>query len=378
MSNRSAAEYLPPSDGVDGEHGVNPMVQEEQSVRRAKLTLRSPDEILAMQFDDSDIILGDRLLAKGQSLVLAAAGGTGKSRLLLQLPACVTSKQNFLGFHTGGDDLRWMVLQTENSNRRLQQDLNHLKTWLGSDWLKFTGQVLIHTIENDTDGFVSLESPENVSAIECAIADAKPDVVCIDPLNDFGIGDLNKDADMRATLLRLSRACRRGKPDRAIVALHHAITGRSGAAKATGYDRSSFARNSKSLFAWTRAQINLAPVDPNSNERLIVGCGKSNNGREFPAFGIRLNPDTFIYETDISIDVQAWEKEISGQRNREPLMSPGRVRELCRMPMRKSELAKAIVDDCGCYRGSAYRYITLAVQAHKLQFNKDHETYCPK
>ncbi|MBM3839270.1 MAG: hypothetical protein FJ398_15140 [Verrucomicrobia bacterium] len=33
-----------------------------------KLSIRNPNEILAMQFDDSDIILGDRLLAKGQSL----------------------------------------------------------------------------------------------------------------------------------------------------------------------------------------------------------------------------------------------------------------------------------------------------------------------
>ena len=341
--------------------------------------MRSPDEILGLQFDDSDIILGDRLLALFQQLVIAAAGGIGKSRLLLQLIACIVTGRKFLTMDTSGSALRWLILQTENANRRLQQDLSRLKAWLGeADWQRFAAQVVIHTIENDTDGFVSLDSPENQMAITEAITSSKADGVVVDPLNDFAIGDLNKDADMKATLQALSRLCRRGKPQRPIVALHHALTGKGGAVKATGYDRSSFSRNSKTLFAWTRGQINLAPVDPDSNERLIVACGKCSNGREFPAFGIRLNPETFIYEFDSTIDVAAWEQGMSGQSNKEPLMSPERVRELCRIPMTKIELANAIIEDCGCYRGSAYRYIKRAVQAHKLHFNKERETYCAK
>src|SRR5207245_2742064 len=51
-------------------------VEAEAEAEPAKsLTIRAPDEILAMDFDDSDIILGDRLLALGQSLVMAGAGG---------------------------------------------------------------------------------------------------------------------------------------------------------------------------------------------------------------------------------------------------------------------------------------------------------------
>ena len=162
-------------------------------------------------------------------------------------------------------------------------------------------------------------------------------------------------------------------------ALHHALTGKAGASKATGFDRASFGRNSKTLHAWTRAQINLAPVDADSNERLIVACGKCSNGREFQTFAVRLNPDTMIYEVDPTVDVSQWETEITGAKDTKPLMNSARVRELCAVAgSTKAELAKVIMDDCGCYRGSAYRYMVRAEQAKKISFNKSHETYFRK
>ena len=344
--------------------------------KAAGFTIRKPSEFLEMRFDDSDIILGDRLAAVGQSLVIAAAGGTGKSRLLLQIAACVTTGRKFLSFDTGGSSLRWLILQTENSNRRLKADLTRLREWLGDDWVKFDEQVRIHAVENDTDGFVSLADPENVANIEAAIAEHKADIIGADPLNDFAIGDLNKDADMKATLQALSRICRKGNPHRLIIALHHAITGRSGSAKATGYDRASFARNSKVLHAWSRGQINLAPVDPETNDRLIVACGKCSNGREFLPFGIKLNPETMLYECDPTVDVKAWEAEMSSKGNNEPLMTPARVKELCGLPKTKAELARAIREDCGCVRQVSYKYIKRAEQARKIRFNTRNETYC--
>lgn len=285
-----------------------------ESAARPKLTLRKPDEILAMQFDDSDIILGDRLFAKGQSLVIAGQGGLGKSRLLLQFAACVISGRKFLAFDTAGSGLRWLILQVQNSNRRLKDDLARIKAWLGAaDWRRFNEQVIIHTLENDQDGFVSLDSLDNQAAIQAVIQETEPDIICADPLDEFGVGDLNKDADMKATLTALSRLCRRGNPQRGIVVLHHAVTGRGGAAKATGYDRASFARNSKTLLAWTRGQFNLASVDEDNYDRLIVACGKCSNGREFQPLAIRLNPDTMLYECDSSVNVKAWATDMNGR-----------------------------------------------------------------
>jgi hypothetical protein len=366
--NTAIAEWLPtPAEMEAG----------EPSTQRAKLTLRSPDEILAMQFDDSDIICGDRLIAKAQSFVMAGAGGLGKSRLLIQLAASVVTRREFLKFTTGGHDLRWLILQTENSNRRYQSDLVHLKSWLGKDWDKFNEQVVFHTLEQDSDADVSLDSVANQSAIIEVIETSKADVIGIDPLTDFGIGDLNKDTDMRATVSTLARICRRGNPERTIAVCHHALTGKTGAAKATGFDRSSFSRNSKVLFAWARGQINLAPVDPANNDRLIVACGKCSNGREFPAFGIKLDHERMIYVPDPTIDVATWEAEVSGRHN-EPLMTTDRVRELCRMPKTKAELAHAIREDSGCARTVAYKYIKRAEKAKKISFNDRTENYAQK
>jgi len=344
------------------------------------LTLRSPDELLAMRFDDSDVILGDRLLAKGQPLVIAAQGGTGKSRLALQIVAAIVTGRKCLAFETGGSEMRWLILQTENSNRRLQQDLARIKTWLGDDWPRFAEQVVFHTVENDDDGFVSLDLPENQMAIQRAIESAHPDGIVIDPLNDFAAGDLNKDADMRAMLQTLARLCRRGNPDRAIVVSHHSLTGKAGAARATGYDRSSFARNSKTLHAWTRGQINLVPVDPDNNDRLIVACGKCSNGKEFPAFGVRLNADTMIYECDPSIDVSAWQSEITGKAETPDLstdMVAETVAELCKAgdAPKKLQIVKALREETGCVTGSAYRAIERAEHAKKIHYTKGTKTY---
>jgi hypothetical protein len=331
-----------------------------------------------MEFDDSDIILGDRLMAKGQGFVLAGAGGLGKSRLLTQLAACVVTGRDFLTFTTGGHDLSWLLLGTENSNRRYQADLVPLKSWLGADWATFNERVTFHTIEKDSDADVSLDSLANQNAIVEAIETSKADIIGIDPLNDFAADDLSKDSGMRATVSTLTRVCRRGNPERAIAVCHHALTGKAGAARATGFDRSSFSRNSKVLFAWTRGQINLAPVDPANNDRLIVACGKCSNGREFPAFGIKLNPEHMIYVPDPTIDVGAWEAEVSGRQNNEPLMTPDRVRELCRMPKSKADLAHAIREDCGCARQVAYKYIKKAEKCRKIHFNERTENYAQK
>lgn len=356
-------------------HSLDDLAGENSN--HAGLTIRRPDELLAMEFDDRDVILGDRLLADSGQLTLLGAGGTGKSRLLLQLLACIATGRKFLTFDTFKPEMKWLVLQTENSNRRLQQDLARLKSWLGDDWPRFAERVVLHTIETDADGFVNLDDPDAVARIAISIQADKPDGVVFDPLNDFAVGDLNSDRDMKLTLQTLSRLCRKGNPLRAIIVLHHALTGKGGAVKATGYDRSSFARNSKMLHAWARGQINLAPVDAENNDRLIIGCGKCSNGREFQTFAVRLNPDSMVYECDPSVDVNQWAKDITGQRDNDPLMDPVRVGQLCRSLMTKGDLAKAIMVDCGCYRGSAYRYVSRA-EGKTIKFNRANDTYCPK
>lgn len=169
-------------------------------------TIRKPDELLAMKFDNSDNILGDRLLAKGQSLVIAGAGGLGKSRLALQLAVASITGKAFLDFETHGPSGRWLFLQVENSNRRLNYDLGKLKQWAGDKWPLVNENLFIHTLEGDLDSFVPLDKPDVVRNIGKVIGEINPAVIVWDSLYNFSVsGDLNKDEIMLATLMIISR-----------------------------------------------------------------------------------------------------------------------------------------------------------------------------
>ena len=346
---------------------------------RAGLTVRTPDEILAQPQDPHDNILGDRLLAKGQSLTLLGPGGIGKSRIVLQWAAASIAGKPFIGLETHGQGLRWLVFQVENANRRLQSDLKHLREAYRADWATINERLAIHTLETDRDGWLSLDAEENQFAIAETIAANAPDVIVFDPLNQFAIGDPNKDQDMAATCQAITRLCRKGNPQRAISILHHTITGRAGAAKSFGMERAGYGRNSKVLQAWTRGQINLAPISEDDNDLLAVLCGKCSNGKEFPPFAVRLNPETMLYEVAPDVDMDAWRADVAGSKSNGPIMTPSKVRELCHVGgMDKAQLAKAVTEDCGCYRGSAYRYIAQAEKAKLITQRKSDELYFRK
>lgn len=361
------AEYLPTDEEI---HAVF-----DGSTVRQELSIRTPDELVNMTFDESDQLLGDRLLARGQPMTILAPGGTGKSRLLLQLLACLVTDREFIGFPCHGRGTKWLLLQTENSNRRLQADLHRIKAWIGRDWAEFNQAVRIHTMEHDEDGMVYLSDISNQKAIEDLIVKHEATGVAFDPLGDFSMGDPNKDQDMRDTCRCISKLCKKNNPDRAIIVLHHAGTGKAGAAKATGFDRTSFGRNSKVLHSWTRGQINIAAGSQDSNEQLVIACGKCSNGREFEPYGIKLNLDTMIYELDDTFDLKAWEEQVTGQKSGVSV-SPEKIREMCPVPgIAKPEFAKLIMREFGTARATAYRYIEKAELKKQISRSRSDDNY---
>jgi len=258
-----------------------------------------------MKLDEKDCLLGDRLLEKGSKLVLAGQPGVNKSRLVLQLAAASCSGKEWLGFPTFACDMIWLIMQTENSVRRLQMDLRILVKQYGRGFLK---QVVIHTLENDMDGLVGLQG--NYDRLARTMQRFNPDIFVVDPLRDFGIGDLNTDRDMSLTCLTMGQLVRQGNPQRALIVVQHALTGRAGAIKAVGYERIGFARSNKVLAGWTRAQINIAPGAPDNNDTLVIGCGKNSNGREFMPFAVRRN-GAGIFESFPDFNLEAWMREVS-------------------------------------------------------------------
>jgi AAA domain len=280
--------------------------------KRAPLTIRTIDEILGMEFDPADLVSPNGYLTLGDATAICGPGGIGKTRLTMQLGMCCRAGRDFLGWQTNGQELRFLFLQTENSSRRLQADLEKMLSAFTPDQQKhIKAGLFFHTLEQDDDGYLALDF-ENQKRIEKAITDTSADVIICDPLRDFSLDDLNSDKVMDETVRDLCRAIKRGNQKRLPLIVHHAAPGKAGAQKTTGWDRACFGRNSKVLQMKVRAQINMGQAQPNENSIVIIGSGKANNAPEFAAFAARLSFDTMLYARDDDFDMEHWRAEVSG------------------------------------------------------------------
>lgn len=287
--------------------------------RRPPLTIRSIGEILEMTFDDSELVLTNGYLALGERTAICGMGGVGKSRLTMQLASCCRTGREFLGWPTNGRELRWLFLQTENSCRRLKFDLERMLTAFTPDeCFAIKSGILLHTLEEDEDGFLMLDA-ENIERIADALEQSGANICVFDPLRDFGSDDLNADKHMTETLRDISRVTRRGDVKRVPLVIHHAGTGKAGIQKTTGFDRSSFGRNSKVLFSWARAQINVAPATADDNSLIVIASAKCSNFAEFEPFAARLNSATMLYEREDDFDVADWRQSLESKTEGQPL-----------------------------------------------------------
>lgn len=342
-------------------------------VQKFALTIRSVPELRSMSFDDADNYLGDRVLAAGQPTTLLGPGAVGKSRLLMQMAICMITGRPFLEMTTWARGKRWLILQTENSNRRLVHDLNRMlaSLHLTEAELELVERCLfIHTVENDRDALMLLEDPADYAQVDSVIQHFRSDFVVFDPLNTFTASDLNKDQDMRAVINAITKLSRRGDPNRVPFVVHHALTGKAGAAKATGWDKGSYGRNSKVLYAWTRSQMNLAPADPDDETRLVLVHGKSNNGKPFEDVGIRYDEEKGLYEVDPNFDPEEFRKAVglaSGSPRKMRISADDIAQLVDGNALTKAKLAKAIQAEHGCGRARAYEAIEEAERARAIR-----------
>lgn len=333
------------------------------------LSVMSFDQISKIPTSPADRLFGDHLLDRGSNLVILGQGGTGKTRLAYQMiasPHMGLDKFLTIQIHPGARNFRWLVLQAENGVERLKAERDTLMKMLGPAYAKFNEFTRVLVPINENDAFLNLDNLENVWRIQKTIEHANPDGVMWDCLYDFGVDDLNKDSGMKATLTAMTRLTRHRNPKRPLIVLHHAATGSLGAAKAIGYDRSAFARNSKVISNWARAIINLAPASEETNSQLVVSCGKCSNGKEFQPFAVKLNEESMRYEIDSDVDVAEWCREKSGKTA--PAISPDEIVNLTSSSgTSKPDLAKQISQTIGCTRESAYRHIRSAIHKSKIR-----------
>ncbi|HWB03618.1 MAG TPA: AAA family ATPase [Verrucomicrobiales bacterium] len=285
--------------------------------RRAPLTLRSIKEILATPDSPADLILANGYVERGERTAICGMGGIGKSRLMMQFAMMHRAGLPFLAWETRSPELRWLFLQTENGNRRLKSDIAAMLTaFTPAQQMAIKDGILVHTLEGEDDGFLLLNDPDNQQRAIDAVLESGADIVVWDPLRDFTSDDLNKDMAMNETLRTIRSITRTGNPLRTCLVIHHAGEGKAGVARAIGYDRGTFGRNSKTLKTWARAQINIAPATPDDNSQIIIASGKCNNFEEFSPLCARLNPDTMLYELVQEFDFDAWRDSLSAEREK--------------------------------------------------------------
>jgi hypothetical protein len=116
--------------------------------------------------------------------------------------------------------------------------------------------------------------------------------------------------------MAISQAVKKGNPARVPFVVHHSLTGKAGASKAVGWDRGSYGRNSKVLHAWVRSQWNLAPADPDDESKLILACGKNNNGKPFGEIGVVYDEEVGVYRIDGDFDAERYREAIGADGKR--------------------------------------------------------------
>ena len=350
--------------------GMDAVLNQLSKAMPSPLSILSLEEIALIPTSNNDRILGDHLLDRGSAMTIVGSGGVGKTRMVYQfLSDCYSGKEKFftLDIHPAARNMRWLVLQCENSPIRLKDTRSALKASMSPlAYLKLESLVRVLTPITELDTMLNLDSPEVVSRIQQSLDSWMPDGIIFDSLYDFGIGDLNKDVDMRKTVTAISRVGRHRNPNRAIIVLHHSLTGKDSGAKAVGADRASFGRNSKVLFNWSRAQINMSAISEENNDHLAISCGKCSNGREFTSFAVKLDQQSLTYLIDSETNVSEWAK--SRQSTTKPtLITSDQVANLCREGIKRTELVHALMEETGCKRENSYRYIRRAFDEGKIR-----------
>jgi AAA domain len=329
-------------------------------------TMMAPEEILALPVDPDTNLLADFLLTKGGSLAIIGQPDLGKTRLVMQLFAALILMRTWCELETRAKDCRIVFFQSENSVYRLKQDLDRLKKWAGKDWPRVNDNLLVHVIKHDDDLSHYLSDPENVSRMEKIVQEFDATIVAFDVLQDFKVGDLKEDVDMEATVAAMKRITRVGNPNRSMIVVLHALTGRAGAAKAFGYDRTSFARGSKVILGTVRGAVNVAPGAEDYSV-LLLFCGKNNDGKRFPDTAIRPDED-MIYQVDPDFDIEGWKQQIGSNKPTESY-DPTDLRDWLQKDKEydRPDIVEIIKDETGHGKTWAYVFIRKAIKKRVLK-----------
>jgi hypothetical protein len=109
-----------------------------------------------------------------------------------------------------------------------------------------------------------------------------------------------------------------------------------------------------------RSQWNLAPADPDDESKLILPCGKNNNGKPFGEIGVVYDEEVGVYRIDGDFDAERYREAIGADGKRR---KPGLGRQysaddilecLGTEWLRVSALQRRVYEDTGMSKARFY------------------------
>lgn len=315
-------------------------------------------------------VLGCGLIALGQISTIIGQGGTGKSRIAMQIAISQILGIPFAGLPTHNVPLRHLLIGNENSIQRQQHDYLRMTSKLTPAEQRLVDtHIFFHVLRDITDSYISLGQEDIKARWLDTLAQYQPDCVYVDPFGEVNEGDINKDADVRRTLRELSRICRSHNPDTAIVVIHHGRTGRQNIAQAVGFDRGNFALGSKALFSACRCQLNVAPKEADGGNGIVLSCGKANDFKPFEPIGLRLDEETMLYQIDTGFDTAAWVDDVEGKTTGKSAAILDAIHAINGGAIAYNDLCKAISSNTGCSLSTARRRVQDAMEKNYVRKN---------
>ena len=215
---------------------------------------------------DPSILLGNRYVNRGDSFIIVSSSGMGKSSLSLQFAVGLALELSPFTIK-GNGRLRSLVVQSEDSDGDIAEVAHSL-----IHALKLTPEQI--AIVNENVRIVSdrvNRGPAFLASLKKHIEEFKPDIVWINPLQAFIVGDVTKAEDLglflREGLNGLNKECKF-----AWGVVHHTTKPATGKDKGSErlwhevmYDMAGGAE----LINWARAIISIRP-DKNEGEFNMV------------------------------------------------------------------------------------------------------------
>ncbi len=215
---------------------------------------------------DTSILLGDRYLNRGDAAVIVSTSGMGKSTIAIQMATELALNRGPFGIQ-GNGPLRSLIVQSEDSEGDVAEVAFSIRHVLGLNDAQVRSVNEVVKVVTDRVN----RGDRFVSSLRKLIADFKPDLVFINPLQAFMDGDVTDSKDLgkflREGLNRLNEPASFG-----YVIIHHTTKPATGKERSDRlwhevmYDMAGGAE----IINWARAIISLRATETEGNFNLVL------------------------------------------------------------------------------------------------------------